>query len=136
MVTWDCDQLQADIRAVYAKDLPIPPWWPAEDRAAFIDYHAAEAASALIVELDNIVDRVADQRHSRPHGRQFWGDEIAATIAAEQEALIDEASRTVMWDLTDAIAEQSAWLTAEAVFAHPGRGQSRVLVFDEKACGT
>lgn len=31
-----------------------------------------------------------------------------------------------MWDLTDAIAEHSAFLTAEATFG-PGRGQSRAF---------
>lgn len=123
MGTWDYHRLQADIRAVYARDLPIPPWWPAEDRSAFIDHCAAESASVLIVELDNIIDRVADQRYRQADGHQLWDDEVSAIITAEQETLLDEARSTVMWDLSDAIAEQSALLTVEAVFAHPRGGR-------------
>lgn len=123
MGTWDHDQLQADIRAVYARDLPIPPWWRQEDRLAFIDDYAAEAASVLIVELDNIADRVGDLRYRQADGHALWDDEAAAIVAAEQEQLLGEARSCVMWNLTDAIAEQSALLTVEAVFAHPRGGR-------------
>jgi hypothetical protein len=123
MGTWDHDQIQADIRAVYSRDLPIPPWWQAEDRSAFIDYYAAQAGSVLIVELDSIADRVGDLRYCQADGYVLWDDEAAAIVAAEQEQLLDEARSCVMWDLTDAIAEQSALLTVEAVFAHPRSGR-------------
>lgn len=134
MGTWDYDQLQVDIRAVYARDLPIPLWWPAEDRSAFIDHHAAEAVNALAVELEDIVDRVIDHRYRQADGRQLWAEEVAAIIAAEQESLLDEARCTVMWDLSDVIAEQSALLTVEAVFAHARRGQAQALVFHDTNC--
>lgn len=125
MGTWDVDQLRTDIAAVYAAQLPIPPWWPAEERTAFIDQHADAAASSLLVELDDIVDRTADMAYRVVDGRRLWADEIAAMITAEQDALVEEARSSVMWDLADAIAEQSAFLTAEAAFDRPGRGQSR-----------
>lgn len=124
MGTWDVDQLQAEIAAVYAAHLPIPPWWPAEERTAFIDQHAGAAASSLLTQLDDVGDRAADSVYDIADGRRMWADEIAAAVTVEQEALLDEARSSVMWDLTDAIAEHSAFLTSEATF-RPGRGQSR-----------
>lgn len=124
MGTWDVDQLHAEITAVYTAQLPIPPWWPTEQRTMFIDQHAGAAANSLLTQLDDIADRAADSAYDTTDGRRMWSDEIASAVTAEQEALLEEARSSVMWDLTDAIAEHSAFLTAEATFG-PGRGQSR-----------
>lgn len=124
MGTWDVDQLHAEIAAVYAAQLPIPPWWPAEQRTMFIDQHAGAAANSLLTQLDDIADRAADSAYDTADGRRMWAGEIASAVTAEQEALLEEARSSVMWDLTDAIAAHSAFLTAEAAFG-PGRGQSR-----------
>lgn len=124
MGTWDVDQLHAEITAVYTAQLPIPPWWPTEQRTMFIDQHAGAAANSLLTQLDDIADRAADSAYDTTDGRRMWADEIAAAVTVEQEALLEEARSSVMWDLTDAIAEHSAFLNAEATF-RPGRGQSR-----------
>lgn len=39
-------ELEAAIAAVYAAQLPIPVWWPAEERSAFIEEYASEAVAA------------------------------------------------------------------------------------------
>ena len=104
MATWNPSELHTEIALVYAAQLSVPPWWPPEQRTAFIEQHASEAANLLIVELDDIADRVADR-----------------------DALLAEARGFVMWDLTDAIAEHSAFLTAEAHFTHPRWRQSRTI---------
>lgn len=54
-----------------------------------------------------------------------WGrsdnqsDAIAAAITAEQHALLAEVRTTVLHDLTEAIADKSSNLTAEAVSRIP-----------------
>jgi hypothetical protein len=108
------DELEASIAAVYDTQLSIPPWWPAEERHEFIDEMAGQATCLVMTELDDIVDRIIDQADPAT-----GSDAIAAAITAEQHALLSEARTTVLYDLTEAIADKSATLTAEAVFAHP-----------------
>jgi hypothetical protein len=110
------DELEASIAAVYDAQLSIPPWWPAEERHTFIDEMAGQATCLVMTELDDIVDRIIDQADPATSS-----DAIAAAITAEQHALLTEVRTTVLYDLTDAIADKSADLTAEAVFAHPRR---------------
>ena len=108
------DELEASIAAVYDTQLSIPPWWPAEDRRTFIDEMAGHATGLVITELDDIVDRIIDQADPTTSS-----DAIAAAITAEQQVLLSDVRTTVLYDLTEAIADKSADLTAEAVFAHP-----------------
>lgn len=44
----DAAELEAAIAAVYAAQLPIPVWWPAEERSAFIEEYASEAACMVL----------------------------------------------------------------------------------------
>lgn len=112
----DYDELETSIAAVYDAQLSIPPWWPAEDRQKFVAEMAGQATCWVMTELDDIVDRVTDHAY-----RTVSADAIAATITAEQQVLLAEARTTVLYDLTEAIAETSAALTAEAVFEHSHR---------------
>ena len=107
----DIDELENMLAAAYAAVLPIPPWWPAAERAAFITEHAGYAAFTLLSDLDNVLDDTVDwaARH------QIGNDDRSAMITARQHALLDDAL-TVGWDLTEVIAERSAELMAEAVF--------------------
>ncbi len=107
------DELEASIAAVYDTQLSIPPWWPTEERHTFIDEMAGQATGLVMTELDDIVDRIIDQADPTQSA-----DAIAAAITAEQHVLLSEARTTVLYDLTEAIADTSATLTAEAVFAH------------------
>ena len=107
------DELEASIAAVYDTQLSIPPWWPAEERRTFIDEMAGQATGLVITELDDIVDRIIDQADPATSS-----DAIAAAITAEQHVLLSDVRTTVLYDLTEAIADKSATLTAEAVFAH------------------
>ena len=107
------DELEASIAAVYDTQLSIPPWWPAEERRTFIDEMAGQATGLVITELDDIVDRIIDQADPATSS-----DAIAAAITAEQHVLLSEVRTTVLYDLAEAIADKSADLTAEAVFAH------------------
>ena len=108
------DELAASIAAVYDTQLSIPPWWPAEERHTFIDEMAGQVTCLVMTELDDIVDRIIDQADPTT-----GSDAIAAVITAEQHALLAEVRTTVLYDLAEAIADKSADLTAEAVFAHP-----------------
>lgn len=110
------DELETTIAAVYDTQLPIPPWWPAKDRHTFIDEMAGQAACAVMTELDDIVDRIVG--HADP---ATTSDAIAAAVTAEQHALLAEVRTTVLYDLTEAIADKSAGLIAEAVFEHSRR---------------
>jgi len=107
------DEMEASIAAVYDTQLSIPPWWPAEDRHEFIDEMAGHATGLVMTELDDIVDRIIDQADPTTSS-----DAIAAAITAAQHALLSEVRTTVLYDLTEAIADKSANLTAEAVFTH------------------
>jgi hypothetical protein len=107
------DELEASIAAVYDTQLSIPPWWPAEERHTFIDEMAGQVTCLVMTELDDIVDRIIDQTDPTQSA-----DAIAAAITAEQHALLAEVRTTVLYDLTEAITDKSADLTAEAVFAH------------------
>lgn len=107
------EELEASIAAVYDAQLSIPPWWPAEDRHEFVNEMAGQATGVVMTELDDIVDRVIDQANPATSS-----DAIAAAITAEQHVLLSDVRTTVLYDLTEAIADKSATLTAEAVFAH------------------
>lgn len=125
---WSAAELEAAVAAVYAARLPIPAWWPAEERSVFIEEYASEAACVLVSELDEIVDRVTNwSARALAGGRRFSADEISAMIAVEQQALLDDAWGRVRYDLGEAIARKSAALLAESVFVHPSRGQGRVI---------
>lgn len=123
-VVVDPVEVQTAIAAVYAKQLPIPPWWPAEARAVFIEEYASEAACMVLSELDAIGDRMGDwAARSRASG----ADE-STMIASAQQVLLDEACSEVQYDLTEMIAGRSAQLMAEAVFDHgPPRAQHHVV---------
>lgn len=99
---------------MYAAQLPIPVWWPAEARSAFIEEYASEAACMVLSEVDAIGDRMSDWA-ARLHVSD--ADE-SAMIASAQQVLLDEACSEVQYDLTEMIANRSARLTAEAVFDH------------------
>ncbi|KWX19548.1 hypothetical protein AFM11_35245 [Mycolicibacterium wolinskyi] len=107
-------ELEAAIAAVYAAQLPIPVWWPAEARSAFIEEYASEAACMVLSEVDAIGDRMSDWA-ARSH---VSGADESAMIASAQQVLLDEACSEVQYDLTEMIANRSAQLTAEAVFDH------------------
>lgn len=107
------DELETTIAAVYDTQLSIPPWWPAKDRRTFIDEMAGQAACLVMTELDDMVDRIIDQANPTTSS-----DVIDAAVAAEQHALLAEVRTTVLYDLTEAIADKSAALIAEAVFEH------------------
>jgi hypothetical protein len=64
-------------------------------------------------ELDDIVYRIIDQADPTQNA-----DAVAAAITAEQHVLLSDVRTTVLYDLTEAIADKSADLSAEAVFAH------------------
>ena len=110
------EELEASIAAVYDTQLSIPPWWPAEDRQEFVNEIAGQATGLVMTELDDIVDRIIDQADPATSS-----DAIAAAITAEQHALLAEVRTIVLYDLTEAVADKSASLTAEAVFAHSRR---------------
>lgn len=117
-------ELEAAIAAVYATQLPIPPWWPAEARAAFIEEYASEAATMVLSEFDAIGDRVTDWAARS----QISGADTSAMITSARRVLLDEASSDVQYDLTELIASKSAELRAEAVFDHSRpRGPQRVV---------
>lgn len=111
----DSLELEAAIAAVYAAQLPIPVWWPAEARSAFIEEYASEAAGMVLSELDAIGDRVSDWAVRS----QVSGADKTTAIASAQQVLLDEACSEVQYDLNELIAGKSAELMAEAVFA-PG----------------
>lgn len=111
---FDSLDLEAAIAAVYAAQLPIPAWWPAEARSTFIEEYASEAAAMVLSELDAIGDRVSDwAARSR-----VSGTDRAAVIASAQQVLLDEACSEVQYDLNELIASKSAELMAEAVLDH------------------
>ena len=107
------EELEASIAAVYDAQLSIPPWWPADERREFINEMAGQATGLVMTELDDIVDRIIDQV-----GPTTDSDAIAAAITTEQHVLLSDVRTTVLYDLTEAIADKSADLTADAVFAH------------------
>jgi hypothetical protein len=107
------DELEKSIAAIYDTQLSIPPWWPAEDRHTFITEMAGQAACAVMTELDDIVDRIIDQADPTASS-----DGIGAAVTAEEHALLTEARTTVLYDLTEAIAETSTALIAEAGISH------------------
>jgi hypothetical protein len=109
----DYDELEASIAAVYDAQLAIPPWWPAADRQKFIAEMAGQATCSVMTELDDIVDRIIDKADPTQSA-----DALAAAITAEQHVLLSDARTTVLYELTEAIADTSTALTAEAVFAH------------------
>lgn len=109
-------ELETAIAAVYAKQLPIPAWWPAEARAVFIEEYASEAAIMVLSEFDAIGDRVTDWAARS----QISGADTSAMVASARRVLLDEACSEVQYDLSDLIASKSAELRAEAVFG-PGR---------------
>ena len=94
---WDIDsaEVEAAIAVVYAPQLPIPMRWPAEERSAFIEEYAGEAACVLMSELDGIVDWVTDWVARS----EFIGEERSALMEAEQQVLLDEAGSSVRNDL-------------------------------------
>lgn len=93
----DSVELEAAIAAVYATQLPIPAWWPAEARAAFIEEYASEAATMVLSEFDAIGDRVTD----RAARSQISGADTSAMIASARRVLLDEACNEVQYDLTE-----------------------------------
>ena len=95
-------ELEAAIAAVYAAQLPIPVWWPAEARSAFIEEYASEAAGMVLSEMDAIGDRMSDWA-ARSHVSD--ADE-SAMIASAQQVLLDEACSEVQYDLTEMIATE------------------------------
>ena len=120
----DSLELEAAIATVYAAQLPIPVWWPAEARAAFIEEYASEAACLVLSELDAINDRMSDWTARS----QVSGADESTMIASAQQVLLDEACSEVQYDLTEMIASRSAQLMAEAVFDHgPPRAQQHVV---------
>jgi hypothetical protein len=120
----DAAELEAAITAVYTAQLPIPSWWPAEARSAFIEEYASEAACMVISEVDAIGDRMSDWA-----ARSQVSDADESTmIASAQQVLLDEACSEVQYDLTEMIASRSAQLMAEAVFDHGApRAQHHVV---------
>ena len=120
----DAADLEAAITAVYTAQLPIPAWWPAEARSAFIEEYASEAACMVLSELDAIGDRMSDWA-----ARSQVSDADESTmIASTQQVLLDEACSEVQYDLTEMIASKSAQLMAEAVFDHgPPHAQHHVV---------
>ena len=117
-VVIDSVELEAAIAAVYATQLPIPPWWPVEARTAFIEEYASEAATMVLSELDAIGDRVTEWAVRS----QTSGADTSAMITSARRVLLDEACSEVQYDLTELIANKSAELRAEAVF---DRGRPR-----------
>ena len=113
-VVIDSLELEAAIAAVYAARLPIPAWWPAEARSAYIEEYASEAAGIVLSELDSIGDRVSDWAARS----QVSGADKTTVIASAQQVLLDEACSEVQYDLNELIASKSAELMAEAVFDH------------------
>ncbi len=117
-------ELEASIAAVYAARLPIPAWWPAQARCAFIQEYASEAACMVLSELDAIGDRMGDWAARSRAG----GADESTMIVSAQQVLLDEACSEVQYDLTEMIAGRSAQLMAEAVFDHgPPRAQHHVV---------
>ncbi|GAT06506.1 Uncharacterised protein [Mycobacteroides abscessus subsp. massiliense] len=116
--------LEAAIAAVYAAQLPIPVWWPAEVRSAFIEEYASEAAGMVLSELDAIGDRVSDWAVRS----QVSDADKTRVIASAQQVLLDEACSEVQYDLNELIASKSAELMIEAVFApRPPRASQHVV---------
>ena len=81
-VHYDLDELETAVVAVYAAQLPIPAWWPDEERAAFIADHAGDALGALTTQLNDVVDRTIDQAARSPsaNGWSYSADEISVLI--------------------------------------------------------
>lgn len=120
----DSLELEAAIAAVYAAQLPIPAWWPAEARSAFIEEYASEAAGMVLSELDAIGDRMSDWAARS----QVSGADKTTAIALAQQVLVDEACNEVQYDLNELIAGKSTELIAEAVFDHsPPRTPQHVV---------
>ncbi|MEX3656059.1 hypothetical protein ABFW14_04740 [Mycolicibacterium fortuitum] len=120
----DAADLEAAITAVYVAQLPIPTWWPAGARSAFIEEYASEAAGMVLSEMDAIGDRMSDWAARS----QVSGADESTLIASAQQVLLDEACSEVQYDLTEMIANKSAQLMAEAVFDHgPPRARQRVV---------
>ncbi len=90
-MNYDLDEVEAAVVAVYAAQLPIPTWWPEQERAAFIAEHAGYAFGALVTELNDVVDRVIDRaaRSTSPDGGSLGAEDIADLIAINQEALLE-----------------------------------------------
>lgn len=117
-------ELEAAIAAVYGAQLPIPAWWPAAARSAFIEECAGEAAGMVLSELDAIGDRMGDWAARA----QVSGADESTMIASAQRVLLDEACSEVQYDLNWLIASRSAELRAEAVFDHgPPRARHHVV---------
>lgn len=116
--------LEAAIAVVYAAQLPIPAWWPAEARAEFIEEYASEAAGMVLSELDAMSDRMSDWAARS----QISGTDKTTVMASAQQVLLDEACSEVQYDLHELIASKSAELMAEAVFDHgPPRAPQHVV---------
>lgn len=128
---YDLDELEAAVVAVHAVQLPIPAWWPDEERVAFIADHAGYAFGVLVAELSDIVDRVTDRAagSAAAGGRYYSAEEISDLIAIDQQVLLDEARSDVQSDLSEEIARTSGALLMDLLIARsrrgagPGRGE-------------
>ncbi|WP_370333828.1 hypothetical protein [Mycolicibacterium hippocampi] len=80
-------ELETAIAAVYATQLPIPAWWPADARAAFIEEYASEAATMVLSEFDAIGGRATDWA-ARP--RMISAADTSAMISSVQQVLLDK----------------------------------------------
>lgn len=123
-VVIDAADLEAAIAAVYAAQLPIPVWWPAGARSAFIEECAGEAAYMVLSEWDAIGDRMSDWAARA----QVSGADKTTAIASARQVLLDEACGEVLYELDGLIASRSGELMAEAVFDHgPPRARHHVV---------
>ncbi|MCH9728964.1 MAG: hypothetical protein K0U84_04665 [Actinomycetia bacterium] len=131
-MNYDLDEVEAAVVAVYTAQLPIPTWWPEQERAAFIAEHAGYAFGALVTELNDVVDRVIDRTagSASPHGGSFSAEEIADLIAINQEALLEDARSTLHYDLREEIARTSAALLADLLLARSQHAPARGAALD------
>lgn len=113
--------------AVHAAQLPIPTWWPEEERAAFIAEHAGYAFGALVTELNDVVDRVIDRAagSASAGGRSLGAEEISDLIAIDQQVLLEEARSTLHYDLSEEIARTSGALLVDLLLARSQHGPAR-----------
>ncbi|MCH9731675.1 MAG: hypothetical protein K0U84_18695 [Actinomycetia bacterium] len=118
-MSYDLDELEAAVVAVHAAQLPIPTWWPEEERAAFIAEHAGYAFGVLVTELNDVVDRVIDRaaESASAGGRSFSAEEISDLIAIDQQVLLDEARSTLSYDLSGEIVRTSGALLVDLLLA-------------------
>lgn len=127
-MNYDLDEVEAAVVAVYAAQLPIPPWWPEQERAAFIAEHAGHAFGTLVTELNDVVDRVIDRAagSASPCGGSLSAEEISDLIAIDQEVLLEDARSTLHYDLSEEIAYTSGALLVDLLLARsqhaPARG--------------